>query len=94
MIPTNRSAKTAAFYNGRCESCHRDVAHKVTLGSRGCVECHMPQVATSRELSFTNHWIGIYDQAGSKLIPTRRGTSNAAARASGGPGAKTLYRAG
>jgi len=35
----------------------------------------MPQVATSRELTFTNHWIGIYDQAGSKLIPARRGTS-------------------
>ena len=32
----------------------------------------MPQVATSASLRFTNHWIGIYDPGGRKLIPSRR----------------------
>jgi tetratricopeptide (TPR) repeat protein len=32
----------------------------------------MPQVATSPTLSFTNHWIGIYEQPGRKLTPSRR----------------------
>jgi tetratricopeptide (TPR) repeat protein len=31
----------------------------------------MPQVTTSAQLRFTNHWIGIYE-AGSSLIPARR----------------------
>ena len=32
----------------------------------------MPQVATSPNLKFTNHWIGIYDPRGPKLIPSKR----------------------
>jgi hypothetical protein len=32
----------------------------------------MPQVAASKNLTFTNHWIGIYAQPGPKLSPTRR----------------------
>ena len=32
----------------------------------------MPQVATSANLAFTNHWIGIYDPRAPKLIPTKR----------------------
>ena len=64
--------KTAAYYGSRCVSCHRNVVHKTALGSRACIDCHMPQVVVSRELHFTNHWIGIYEQQGSKLAPIRR----------------------
>jgi tetratricopeptide (TPR) repeat protein len=32
----------------------------------------MPKVATTPSLSFTNHWIGIYDAPGNKLIPSKR----------------------
>ncbi len=32
----------------------------------------MPQVATSANLTFTNHWIGIYDPRGRNLIPSKR----------------------
>jgi tetratricopeptide (TPR) repeat protein len=64
--------KTAASYDARCTSCHHSVAHKTALGSRGCVDCHMPQVVTTQGLHFTNHWIGIYEQPGSKLTPSRR----------------------
>jgi Tfp pilus assembly protein PilF len=32
----------------------------------------MPQVRTSATLQFTNHWIGIYDPQGKKLMPVRR----------------------
>jgi len=31
----------------------------------------MPQVSTSQQLHFTNHWIGVY-AAGKYLIPARR----------------------
>jgi tetratricopeptide (TPR) repeat protein len=64
--------KTAAYYDSRCASCHRGVMHKTALGSRACIDCHMPQVVINQELHFTNHWIGIYAQPGSKLVPSRR----------------------
>ncbi len=64
--------KTAAAYDARCGSCHRNVTHKTALGSRACVDCHMPQVTATQGLHFTNHWIGIYEQQGSKLAPSRR----------------------
>jgi hypothetical protein len=32
----------------------------------------MPQVATTPSLTFTNHWIGIYDPRGNKLMPSKR----------------------
>ena len=32
----------------------------------------MPQVATSANLKFVNHWIGVYDPRGRKLIPYKR----------------------
>ena len=65
--------KTAASsYDARCISCHPKAAHTAPITSRGCVSCHMPQVAVSPNLTFTNHWIGIYDQRGRNLIPSRR----------------------
>jgi tetratricopeptide (TPR) repeat protein len=32
----------------------------------------MPKVATTPSLRFTNHWIGIYDAGGNKLMPSKR----------------------
>lgn len=65
--------KSAAAYDARCSACHPRVAHKAVVAGKSCITCHMPQVAASKTLSFTNHWIGIYEQAGAKLAPTRRG---------------------
>jgi tetratricopeptide (TPR) repeat protein len=65
--------KTAASaYDAKCAICHSKVSHTAATGSRACVGCHMPQVATSANLRFTNHWIGIYDLAGRRLIPSKR----------------------
>ncbi|HXJ42518.1 MAG TPA: tetratricopeptide repeat protein, partial [Bryobacteraceae bacterium] len=64
--------KRAAVYDAKCASCHPKVAHKAAIAAKTCVSCHMPQVSTSKTLSFTNHWIGIYEQAGPKLTPSRR----------------------
>ncbi len=64
--------KTVSSYDARCVSCHKSVIHKTVIASRSCVGCHMPQVRTSATLEFTNHWIGIYDPQGKKLMPARR----------------------
>src|SRR5207245_2520439 len=48
--------------------------HKTAIASRSCIGCHMPQVAASATLRFTNHWIGVYDPNGRKLAPFRRMT--------------------
>jgi len=63
---------TAASYDAKCLSCHPKAAHSVAIASRSCVGCHMPQVATSANLKFTNHWIGIYKLGARNLIPARR----------------------
>jgi tetratricopeptide (TPR) repeat protein len=63
---------SASSYDARCLSCHPKAAHTVPPASRSCVGCHMPQVATSATLKFTNHWIGIYDPGGRNLIPSKR----------------------
>lgn len=59
-------------FNARCISCHEKPAHITPIASRSCVACHMPQVAISANLKFTNHWIGIYDPRGQHLIPSKR----------------------
>jgi len=64
--------KSAASYDARCVSCHAKSAHTVPIASRSCISCHMPQVAISANLKFTNHWIGIYDPLGRHLIPSKR----------------------
>jgi tetratricopeptide (TPR) repeat protein len=64
--------RTAASYDKRCNECHKRVRHRTAnRTARACVDCHMPQVAISAQLKFTNHWIGIYSQDGSTLVPTR-----------------------
>jgi tetratricopeptide (TPR) repeat protein len=69
----------AAQYDKRCVECHKTVAHRTQAASHTCVKCHMPQAAASPQLSFTNHWIGIYAK-GSYLVPGRSVAANAPAR--------------
>lgn len=69
--------KTAASaYDARCTSCHSKATHTTPIAGRSCVGCHMPQVATSANLKFTNHWIGIYDPHGRNLIPSKRAVAD------------------
>jgi tetratricopeptide (TPR) repeat protein len=63
---------TKVSYNAKCIACHKAVTHKAAVAARACVDCHMPQVTTSKALKFTNHWIGIYEQKGNPLAPSRR----------------------
>ncbi len=67
--------KGSAFYDAKCATCHPKVTHKTNIAvtpQKSCISCHMPSVSTSKNLSFVNHWIGIYEQPGPKLAPTRR----------------------
>ncbi len=62
---------TKAEYDKRCASCHHAPRHRVAVAARACVDCHMPSVAASPRLRFTNHWIGIYENS-AKLLPSRQ----------------------
>jgi len=58
-----------------CGSCHagsKAPAHKtVSVSNKTCASCHMPKVSPGGpELTFTNHWIGVY-RAGAPLRPIR-----------------------
>jgi tetratricopeptide (TPR) repeat protein/Zn finger protein HypA/HybF involved in hydrogenase expression len=68
----HQPVKAASFYEAKCVSCHSKTQHTIQVASRTCVGCHMPQVATSANLKFTNHWIGIYNPRGPNLIPSKR----------------------
>ncbi|MCU1330468.1 MAG: Tetratricopeptide 4 [Bryobacterales bacterium] len=72
--PHSPIQKAASYYDAKCSACHPRITHKATtsLTGRSCTACHMPQVAVSKNLAFTNHWIGIYEQPGPKLAPVRR----------------------
>ena len=70
--PHQHLKTSAASYDAKCSSCHAKIAHTMPVAARSCVGCHMPQVAASANLKFTNHWIGIYDPRGRHLIPSRR----------------------
>lgn len=70
--PHQSLSTASAGYDAKCISCHSKATHSEPIASRSCVGCHMPQVATSANLKFTNHWIGIYDPRGRRLIPSRR----------------------
>lgn len=48
----NAVRKDAAFYRGRCLSCHPGQAKK-----GNCIECHMPKSSPAPYLTFTDHWI-------------------------------------
>jgi tetratricopeptide (TPR) repeat protein len=66
-------SRAGAEYDKRCKGCHPTVRHRApeAVVKRACVDCHMPQVPTSAELRFTNHWIGVYEN-GAAPIPSRR----------------------
>ena len=66
--PHSPLTRRAIEYNKHCSACHQSARHRSGIAGQACVDCHMPQVATNRQLSFTNHWIGIYVR-GSSLIP-------------------------
>jgi tetratricopeptide (TPR) repeat protein len=63
-------SRRTADYDQRCTGCHKAARHRVAIAKKTCVECHMPQVAISAQLSFTNHWIGVYAN-GNSLVPAR-----------------------
>jgi hypothetical protein len=44
-----------------CGDCHSKPRHR-TVKSGTCSGCHMPAVAPSKDLKFTNHWIGIHSR--------------------------------
>ena len=69
----------ALYYNGRCATCHKTGVRIKALSPKpvcevrtpaNCVGCHMPEVAPQAQLSFTNHWIGVY-RDGVTLRPSR-----------------------
>lgn len=62
----------SASYDAKCVSCHTKPAHTAPVASSTCVSCHMPQAKVSPNLEFTNHWIGVYDPSGEKLMPSKR----------------------
>jgi hypothetical protein len=56
----------SAYYNSRCATCHtaaKNPPAEVCNTGEDCAACHMPAVRPQRELTFHNHWIGIYAKA-------------------------------
>jgi tetratricopeptide (TPR) repeat protein len=68
--PHTPLSEVASQYDQRCAACHKAVSHRTPATSRSCISCHMPQVAVNPQVSFTNHWIGIYAKD-SYLVPAR-----------------------
>ena len=66
--PHEPLAKSSSQYNRQCSRCHQ--TQPAACGTN-CVDCHMPRVSPQPPLTFTNHWIGIYD-SGAKLAPKLR----------------------
>ena len=59
-------------YDLRCNACHSLGQRSTACAPRNCAGCHMPRVSPEPPLRFTNHWIGVYSPAGSKLKPVRQ----------------------
>ena len=59
------------IYDARCKACHATAQPSSACAQRNCAGCHMPRVSPEPPLRFTNHWIGVYGTAGSKLKPAR-----------------------
>jgi Zn finger protein HypA/HybF involved in hydrogenase expression len=70
--PHQRLQRNATeHYSARCTSCHSDAAHPALPASAAapladCIACHMPKVTPQPYLSFTNHWIGVYQNGSLK----------------------------
>jgi hypothetical protein len=71
--PHQAMARDDAYYGKICASCHARPRHLAATAKRdgSCVSCHMPRVKPQENLSFANHWIGIY-AAGNPLKPISR----------------------
>ncbi|MEZ5400883.1 MAG: multiheme c-type cytochrome [Bryobacteraceae bacterium] len=56
-----------------CAGCHPGASHPAALKTttRTCESCHMPPVKPTPELSFANHWIGVF-APGETLVPRIR----------------------
>lgn len=70
-LPHEPLEKRVAVYDARCAACHAPQRRSVSCQPRDCAGCHMPRVSPEPPLRFTNHWIGVYRDAGSKLKPRR-----------------------
>jgi tetratricopeptide (TPR) repeat protein len=82
---SHQPLQTAALaYDAKCSGCHAKPAHTTAVAGRSCVGCHMPQAAVSANLKFTNHWIGIYDLKGRRLIPAKRAVKGVQPAPAGG----------
>lgn len=55
--PHTELSRSPAAYDQRCAACHPKPRHLTAVAGRACAGCHMPRVASSALLSFTNHWI-------------------------------------
>lgn len=70
--PHQPLSRAAAHDNALCLDCHTDgtppAATCSLAAGRTCASCHMPSVRPQDNLSFTNHWIGVYD-SGKPLRP-------------------------
>lgn len=64
--------RRVAAYDARCNACHTPEQRASVCAPRDCAGCHMPRVSPEPPLRFTNHWIGVYRDAGSRLQPLRR----------------------
>ena len=61
-----------------CANCHPTVTHRTKItAAQTCESCHMPKVAASPQLSFSNHWIGVYAPR-KPLLPLPRSKGGAA----------------
>jgi len=68
--PHAKLSREKPNYDAVCHGCHSSVKHKAVVAKANCTSCHMPQVKPSPDLSFSNHWIGVYG-AGQTLRPRR-----------------------
>lgn len=65
----------ASYYRSRCATCHTADQRPIARAcgnpqNADCVSCHMPKVRPHENLAFTNHWIGVFDDAKS-FVPRR-----------------------
>ncbi|MBI1352944.1 MAG: hypothetical protein GC160_01270 [Acidobacteria bacterium] len=64
----------AKAYDGLCRGCHNQAEappSAVCASTEGaaCSSCHMPKTQPQPELTFTNHWIGVFEPG--SLVPRR-----------------------
>jgi hypothetical protein len=64
-------SRRASDYDRQCSSCHPKVRHKTPVKNQSCAGCHMPAVKPHPDLTFSNHWIGVYSP--SKPLPGSSG---------------------